>query len=181
MKKRIAFLLLAVLLLLSGCQADGSFLRPKKFSKETQEILDTIGDTYFYDLNIGDDLQAYTVDYWSFDGQEWNRVNLTYDTQLTQGTTRFGFHVQDEGLVIYSDKATTTMHLSMRSAQSGSIVTSQVLTDDTEIQPGEDIVLYSYIASSGLFPPNWFGDFENPSYDVGTALTITFYDHPLEF
>lgn len=180
MKKHIV-LLLAALLLLSGCQAGGSSIRPEKFSKETQEILETIGDTYFYTYTLGDEIKSFHIDYWTFADGEWSRETAMEAFQLENKPARLGLRFEPETLYVYIEGAKYTLPFVMApTLLEGKAKMSNPLMSAQEIVPGEDIILYQCLYSEdGNMLNSDLGSFAATDYAGGVALTVTFCEGAL--
>lgn len=175
MKKHIV-LLLAALLLLSGCQAGGSSIRPEKFSKEAQEILETIGDTYFYTYTLGDEIKSFHIDYWTFTDGEWSRKTVVETPQVESRSARLGLRFEPETLYVYDEYGRYTMPVTMKlTVPDGCGGFSNPLMSAQDIVAGEDIILYqSIISPDGQIHTADLGSFAPGHYTDGVALTVTF-------
>ncbi len=191
MKKCFISLLAAILLILSGCKtavtAEAPNIRPRAFSKETQEVLDLIGDVYFYDFTLNDTLKSYTLDFWTCADGQWAHESVAMDNFSALKHACLGFQVLDEGIVLYdfNENGTTKMtsDIPLRPDPGpGYGVGSYHLGNEQAIEANREIILCQYLVSQsdGRIYTGELGSFAPGHYSAGTALTITFYDHPLE-
>lgn len=179
MKKHIV-LLLAALLLLSGCAAKPS-ISPAKFSKETQTVLDTIGNTWFFDYVPGDGVQSFHVDYWTLADGEWSRETAMEAFQLENKPACLGLRFEPETLYVYTEGAKYTLPFVMApTLLEGKAKMSNPLMSAREIVPGEDIILYQCLYSEdGNMLNSDLGSFAATDYAGGVALTVTFCESAL--
>ena len=195
MKRLIIPLCLLLVLLLGGCGQEipepaGPTIEPAQFSKETQEMLDVIGDIYFFDYTVDESIKAMSMDVWTYEDGEWVSHGLIYgEREPSEYGVGIGIDVETGALDIYSSE--NDGYVKFASYPSAFEINldntpgwgwgSGTLSIPTAIEPGKEIVLWQRFGyEDGIFETSDLDDFRAADVDAGVAITITFYDEPLE-
>lgn len=194
MKKLLAAILAILLTLVTvtlviACTAaqrkpEGMTLRSAAFSKETQLVLNALGDdTLFFDYTVDDTIRSMTVEIWRKEAGEWASFGKTSGA-IDAANGRFGvrlgpnnhdiLHLSSSGYTRYSTADAADLF-----ADTDSTLSSR--TDEAQIVDGAAITLFAkYGYHDALAIASGSTDFRESDCDVGLAVTVTFSSKALE-
>ena len=171
-------------------------ISPSIFTKETQDLLDLIGDeTMFFDIILDESIKSFTIQTHIFENEKWNSYEtmsstidhndliLDSDKSIKNSLNRIGFGFTDVGFNFYEisnnghskfETESTIPDFSLFSSSS-----TETLDTNKTIVAGEEITLYSRIASNDNPWSTGHYNFRNSNCDAGYAVTVTFNDFDL--
>ena len=178
-------------LLLTGCGAKESVgtetvkpmtIRPTVFSEETQRVLDILDDeVMFFTYATDETVQSMALDIWFYEDGEWNNAgavkggqeSVTQDIVLRIKDTEIDvIQVHEYGQSKYTYPVTQVF-------SSGEMAVEDRLMTTETIVPGEEIVLYSKVATDDNVIRSG-ENFRDMDCTAGMALTVVFSEEPVE-
>lgn len=192
MKKVFLLFAFIIVISLSSCssvgEGAGMTIRPCKFSKETQKVLNIIDDEIvFFDYDLDETVKFFSINLWFYKNGEWV-ADGKISNSINSLKNRIAIQLKESEVDVFSidEMGGFTKYGLLEPGMdfsNSTFVASNRISEPTQIVLNEEIPLWVKVGTdkdsiqTGAFSSS---DFRNFDCNAGIAVTVTFYDEKIE-
>lgn len=173
------FLSILLMFSMTGCMNQKAVLKPTKFSKETQQVLQLFQDQVaFYSTKVPENARSVEIHLWTLNDGKWN------DEMISQGEAKdddFAMQILDSSirLIHYDDEGSVSSTINRKPIDIKDMGTAICRVEEPkEIKIGDHIPLWIQIYTRG----DHFSvgeNFKELDYEAGFAITYVALEEPI--